>query len=168
MKYIIPELLETERLKLRMFAEKDWKDMHDYFSDPECMRYTSGRQFSENESWQKVAALSGHWNLRGYGSYALEEKATGKVIGVAGLDYPLEWPEPEIGWGLASAFWGKGYASEAVKKIKKMTVDVIPEMRLISLIFKNNSNSINLANAVGAIFEKEIQFRNETALIFRH
>jgi len=168
MKYIIPESLQTERLNLRMFLEKDWKDMHAYFSDPECMRYTSGRQFSENESWQKVAALSGHWNLRGYGSYALEEKASGKVIGVAGLDYPLEWPEPEIQWGLSSAFWGKGYASEAVKKIKVMVSEFIPDMPLISLIFKNNLNSINLAKAIGARYEKEIQFRNEPALIFRH
>ncbi|HTE26473.1 GNAT family N-acetyltransferase [Flavitalea sp.] len=168
MNYIIPESLQTERLNLRMFLEKDWRDMHEYYSDMECMRFTSGRTFDENESWQKVAALSGHWNLRGYGSYALEEKATGKVIDVAGLDFPLEWPEPEIQWGLAKAFWGKGYASEAVKKIKIMTSEVIPDMSLISLIFKNNSNSINLAKAVGAKFEKEYQFRNEPCLIFRH
>ncbi|HTE31210.1 MAG TPA: GNAT family N-acetyltransferase [Chryseolinea sp.] len=168
MKYIIPEFLETERLNLRMFRETDWRDMYEYFSDPECMRFTSGRAFSENESWQKVAALSGHWNLRGYGSYALEEKSTGRVLGVAGLDYPLEWPEPEIQWGLSKAHWGKGYASEAVKAIKKMTAESIPGLPLISLIYKNNNNSINLAKAVGATFEKEYELRNESCLIFRH
>jgi len=168
MNYLIPEFLETERLNLRMFVEKDWRDMHEYFSDPECMRYTSGRPFNENESWQKLAALSGHWNLRGYGSYALEDKTSGKVLGVAGLDYPLEWPEPEIQWGLSSAYWGKGFASEAVKAIRKMTKETNPGLPLISLIFENNSNSINLARAVGATFEKKSIFRNESCLIFRH
>jgi len=42
--------------------------MHEYYSDMECMRFASRRQFDENESWQKVTALSGHWNLRGYDS----------------------------------------------------------------------------------------------------
>jgi RimJ/RimL family protein N-acetyltransferase len=168
MKYVIPEFIETERLKLRMFNEKDCKDMHEYYADSECMKYTSGRVFNEHESWQKVAALAGHWIIRGYGSYALEDKATGNLIGIAGLDYPSDWPEPEIQWGLLRRYWGKGYASEAVKAIKKMCESSVPEMSLISLIFKDNINSANLAKAVGATFEREYEFRNDTCLIFRH
>jgi RimJ/RimL family protein N-acetyltransferase len=98
----------------------------------------------------------------------LEEKATGNLIGIAGLDYPSDWPEPEIQWGLLRRYWGKGYASEAVKAIKKMCESSVPEMPLISLIFKSNINSANLAKAVGATFEREYEFRNTTAWIFRH
>ena len=168
MRYLIPEELETDRLILRMFRLDDWKEIHEYYGDAECATFTSGKALNENESWQKMAALSGHWQLRNYGSYALEEKALKKVIGLAGLDYPSDWPEPEIQWGLAKKFWGKGYASEAVRAIKKMTNQYIPDMPLISLIHPQNTNSCNLARSVGAVFEKEYFFREGIWHIYRH
>ena len=98
MAYLIPEELETDRMILRMFRLDDWVDIHEYYSDPECAKYTSRRPLNENESWQKMAALVGHWQLRKYGSYAMEEKKLKRVIGVVGMDYPNDWPEPEIQW----------------------------------------------------------------------
>jgi RimJ/RimL family protein N-acetyltransferase len=168
MRYLIPENLETERLYLRMFRESDWKDIHEYYSDPECTKYTSGRPLKENESWQKMAALLGHWQLRNYGTYAMEGKNMKKVLGVVGLDYPNDWPEPEIQWGLSKQFWGNGYGSEAVRAIKKMTAEYLPDLSIISLIHPDNTNSINLAKAVGAYFEKEYFFRDATWNIYRH
>lgn len=122
----------------------------------------------ENETWQKLAALAGHWSLRNYGSYAVEEKSSGKVIGVAGLDYPNDWPEPEIQWGLNRLYWGKGYASEAVRAVKETTAKYLPDLSLISLIHPDNANSSNLAKAVGAYFEKEYFFREAIWHIYRH
>ncbi|HEU4859993.1 MAG TPA: GNAT family N-acetyltransferase [Chitinophagaceae bacterium] len=168
MKYLIPEVVETDRLILRMFRLDDWKDIHEYYGDSECSRYTTGKPLNENESWQKMAAVLGHWQLRNYGSYALEEKKLKRVIGIAGPDYPSDWPEPEIQWGLAKEFWGKGYASEAVRAIKNMTARHMPEISLISLIHPQNINSSNLAKSVGAIFEKEYFFREATWHIYRH
>jgi RimJ/RimL family protein N-acetyltransferase len=166
--YLTPESLETDRLLLRMFREDDWKDLHKYYSDETCMRYTVGRALTEGETWRAMAAMIGHWQLRRYGSYALEEKSSHQVIGVAGLDYPNDWPEPEIKWGLIRDFWGKGYASEAVRAIKKMWIQYLPDLRLISLIHPENANSINLAKAVGAYFEREHEFRGDTWSIYRH
>ena len=166
--YLIPTQLETDRLLLRMFRNDDWKDIHEYYGDAACATYTTGKASNEHETWQKMAAVLGHWQLRSYGSYALEEKKLKRVIGIAGLDYPSDWPEPEIQWGLAKQFWGKGYASEAVRAIKEMKKQFIPNMFLISLIHPDNANSSNLAKAVGAYFEKEILFRNGTWHIYRH
>jgi RimJ/RimL family protein N-acetyltransferase len=168
MRYLTPTTLQTERLNLRIFRESDWKDIHEYYGDPECAKYTSGRPLKDYETWQKLAALVGHWELRNYGSYAVEEKLSGRVIGVVGLDYPGDWPEPEIQWGLSRRYWGKGYASEAVRVVKKMAAMYLPDLSLISLIHPENSNSISLGKAVGAHFEKEYFFRDDTWLIFRH
>ena len=168
MKYLIPKHLETKRLYLRMFKESDWTELHEYYGDPECAKYTSRQPLKNYESREKVAALIGHWQLRSYGSYAIELKASRKVIGVAGLDYPADWPEPEIQWGLARKYWGKGYASEAVRAVKQMTIEYLPDLSLISLIHPENSNSINLAKAVGAYFEREYFFRDDRWYIFRH
>jgi RimJ/RimL family protein N-acetyltransferase len=168
MNYLIPELLETDRLILRMFRENDWKDLHQYYSDEVCTRYTIGRTLTEGETWRAMASLIGHWQLRQYGSYALENKADHTVLGIAGLDYPIDWPEPEIQWGLCRDYWGQGYASEAVRAIKQMAAHYLPDLSLISLIHPANINSINLAKAVGAHFEREYDFRGGIWSIYRH
>lgn len=168
MNYLIPEQLETKRLILRNFRLDDWKDLHEYYSDPECTKYTTRRPLNESESWQKLAALAGHWKLRNYGSYALEEKSLGRVIGIAGLDYPNDWPEPEIQWALARKFWGNGYASEAARAVKEMAAQYLPDLSLISLIHPENKNSINLAKSLGAHLEREHYFRDDTWHIYRH
>ena len=168
MNFLIPERTETKRLILRTFEENDWVDLHKLYSDPECTRYTIQRTLTEGESWRAMASMIGHWQLRRYGPYAVEDKASGEVMGVVGLWYPNDWPEPEIQWALSRAFWGRGYASEAARAVKSIAAKFIPETSLISLIFSENEPSIRLAEALGAKFEKEIEFRGVTAHIFRH
>ncbi len=85
MNYLIPEKIETERLILRCFKEDDWIDLHRLYADPECTQYTIQRTLTEGESWRTMAAMIGHWQIRGYGPYAVEDKATGKVMGPVGL-----------------------------------------------------------------------------------
>jgi RimJ/RimL family protein N-acetyltransferase len=57
----------------------------------------------------------------------------------------IDWPGPEIQWGLARRFWGIGYAAEGVKAAKRMTRHYLPGLSLISVIHPDNINSINLA-----------------------
>ena len=168
MNFLIPEKIETERLILRNFKEDDWLDLHKLYADSECTRYTIQRTLTEGESWRTMAAMIGHWHIRGYGPYAVEYKATGKVMGPVGLWYPKDWPGPEIKWALAREYWGHGYASEAARAVKKIAAECMPETSLISLIFSDNEASIKLAIAIGARFEKEIEFRGQIAHIFRH
>ncbi len=168
-KYLIPKNIETERLILRTFKEKDWKDLYHYYSDAECMKYTVGRALADWETWRSLATMVGHWELRKYGPYAMELKETGKVIGPVGLWYPLEWPEPEVKWGLVRREWRKGYAREAVTAVLEMTREYLPDFHLISLILTENSGSIKLAESVGARYEKTIPFRDgREASIYRH
>lgn len=168
MKYRIPEQLETERLLLRIFREADWQALHEYYSDEACIKYTIGRILTEAESWREMAIRTGHWLLRGYGPYAVEEKSSGTVIGIVGLWYPLEWPEPEITWHLVRRYWGKGFAREAVRSVRNMAFEYVPELPLISFIHPENSASIKLALALNAKFEKTMKFRGGDWCIYRH
>lgn len=167
-RFLIPRQLETTRLRLRTFVDADWHDLHEYFSDAECTRYTFRRALTEAASWRAMASMAGHWLLRGYGPYAVEEKSTGIVLGTVGPWYPLEWPEPEIKWALARQHWGKGYASEAVRAVQRMAHEHLPQLRLISLIDSGNETSIRLALAVGASLEKEIEFVGAPFHLYRH
>ena len=163
----VPLAIETERLTLRQFAHDDWRAMHEHYSDAECTRFTFGRALTEGESWRAVASMLGHWQLRGYGPYALVENASAAVLGTVGLWYPNDWPEPEIKWALLRKAWGKGYAQEAARAVQGMAVRELGAPP-ISLIGVDNLASIKVALAVGAKLERQILFRGNPFSIYRH
>jgi RimJ/RimL family protein N-acetyltransferase len=164
----VPTELESPRLMLRQFKHEDWPALHAHYSDLACTQFTFRRALSEGESWRAMASMVGHWQLRGYGPYAIQEKATGQVVGAAGLWYPNDWPEPEIKWALARAYWGKGFASEAVRRVQVMAHASMPELPLISFIHPENTPSIKLALAVGTTLEKSVEFRGDLWQLYRH
>jgi RimJ/RimL family protein N-acetyltransferase len=168
MKFHIPQRLESERLFLRQFEDSDWRDLHRYYSDAEAMTFTQGRPLSEGETWRVMCSMIGHWQLRGYGPYALEEKASGSVLGTVGMWYPNDWPEPEIKWGLARQFWGQGFATEAASLVLASAAEHLPDLRLISMIHDDNTASIALALAVGAQRERTIDYEGEPHGVYRH
>lgn len=165
---LVPLELETRRLQLRQLEAHDATALHAYYGDAGSTRYTYGRALSASGTWHAVAGMAGHWQLRGYGPYALVAKADAAVIGVAGLWYPPDWPEPEIKWALVPARQGQGYASEAARAVRAMARQHLPELRLISFIDARNEASIRLALAVGARLEREVEFRGGPWHIYRH
>lgn len=103
------------------------------------------------ETWRTMCSMIGHWHLRGYGPYAVEERTSGKVLGIVGFWYPNDWPSPEIKWALAPKYWGRGFASEAARAVQMAGKQHIPHILLISLIHSENKASSNLAVAIGAL-----------------
>lgn len=166
MTFLVPKELETSRLQLRMFAERDWESLCIMFSDPECVKYTRGTPERDWETWRRLASYIGHWELRGYGPYAVVEKASEQLIGTVGLWYPGDWPEPEIKWSLVRASWGKGFATEAAWAVKAMAAQQLKWSRLISLILPENVPSKAVAERIGGVYEKTIPFRDRKADIF--
>jgi RimJ/RimL family protein N-acetyltransferase len=152
----IPEL-ETERLVLRPFADGDLDGFATMYADPEVMRHMGdGRPLSRAATWRTIALFVGHWELRGYGQWALVEKATGRLIGRAGLWNPEGWPGLEVGWLLDRARWGHGFATEAARAGLDYAFDVVGAERVISVIAPANLRSIRVAERVGERFERTI------------
>jgi RimJ/RimL family protein N-acetyltransferase len=168
MELLVPQQLESKRLLLRQFADRDWQDLHQYFSDPEATLFTHGRVLTEGETWRVMCSMIGHWQLRGYGPYAVEEKASGSVLGTVGFWYPNDWPEPEIKWGLAQRHWGQGFATEAARLVHAAGREHLPDYALISLIHDDNKASIGVALAIGARRERSIDYEGEPHGVYRH
>ena len=168
MKPLLPLQLETERLRLRQFEDSDWRDLQVYYGDAKATRYTFGRALSEGDTWRVMSGMLGHWQLRGYGPYALEHRDRGCVLGTVGFWYPNDWPEPEIKWGLAVCHQGQGFASEAARAILAAGRRHMPAIRPISLIHVDNSASIQLALALGATHESDQDYEGEPHRIYRH
>ena len=144
-------VLETDRLILRAPCEDDFRaDAAFYASD--ASRFVGGPQ-SENDTWRALACVIGHWQMRGYGFWALQDKDSGTYLGRVGLWYPFGWPEPEIGWLLMADATGKGYATEAALAARAHAYDTLGWTTAISLIDPANTPSAAVATRLGAAFD---------------
>ena len=168
MSFLVPTQLETERLILRQFKEDDLEDVHLYFSDPIAIKFTVVNSFSRLDTWRDLCVKIGHWQVKGYGPYAMVEKQSNRVIGISGFWFPYDWPEAEIMWALVRERWGKGFATEASLAVQATARKYMPDLPLISFIHSDNQRSINLALRLGATFERETTFRNGLWHIYRH
>ncbi len=100
-----------------------------------------------------MAFFIGHWHMRGYGHWAVEEKATGRMIGRIGFLNPEGWPAFEIGWTLARHAWGRGYAIEGAKAALRYAFEHLDKRHVISLIHPENVRSMRVAERLGEKLE---------------
>ncbi|HEX6369388.1 MAG TPA: GNAT family N-acetyltransferase [Longimicrobium sp.] len=159
--------LTTDRLLLRPFHEEDLDAYAEICADAEVTRYLSdGRPLSRAEAWRQMAFIVGHWQLKGFGLWALEEKSSGALIGRAGLLHPEGWPGFEVGWTLGRAWWGKGYATEAAREALRYAFEELDRDHVISLIRPENHPSIRVAERLGERLEGEVEFFGGRTLIY--
>lgn len=161
--------IATPRLLLRQFRAGDHAAYAATCADPEVMRYIgTGGPISSDDTWRSIAGMLGHWQLLGYGIWAIELSETGDLIGRAGFIDPPGWPGFEIGWLLAREHWGRGYAREAAEAALVEAFGPMGRSEAISLIRPDNLRSIRLAEALGARPAQRIDFMGAETLVFRH
>jgi RimJ/RimL family protein N-acetyltransferase len=160
-------VLETERLRLRAPSEADFEsDVAFYASDRAA---GVGGKCGRDEVWRHLAALIGHWVFRGYGYWAVEERATGTYCETVGLWCPEGWREPEIGWIMVAGAEGRGIAREAALAARAHAYDVLGWKTAISLIFADNHRSIALAERLGVAYDADYSHPSHgTMRIYRH
>lgn len=149
---LIPTI-ETQRLSLRAPKSDDFPAIAAFYGSDRS-QYVGGPK-SPAESWRMLGLEIGHWSLRGYGRWAVEEKATGTFCGLVGLWNPEGWPEAEIGWDLMNGLEGKGFATEAARAARAYAYDTLGWTTVISLIAPDNQRSAALAKRMGASHERD-------------
>ena len=161
--------IETPRLILREFDQRDEPAYVEMMADPEVTRYLSdGKPLSPFEAWRQLAMFVGHWSLRGFGVWAVEERSTGDFIGRIGCLEPLGWPAFEIGYTLARSAWGKGYAQEGAAASLRYARETLGRSEIISIIRPANAGSIRVATSLGAKRAESIDFFGAPADMYRY
>ena len=159
------EVIETARLVLRQFRESDWDAYAELCADAEVMRYIgTGVTLTRDEAWRSIANFLGHWQLRGYGMYAVEAKDTGGFVGRVGFHDPPGWPEFELGWTLGRAHWGRGYATEAARAALDHAFAAMGRKRVASFIRHGNERSVRVAERLGERLAGEVEMLGAKAL----
>ncbi|MHA6204288.1 GNAT family N-acetyltransferase [Dyella soli] len=152
-------VIETARLRLTALAERHFNDYAAMLADPASTRWVGdGLPLDRTNAWRSLAMLIGHWQLRGFGMWALELKATGEFIGRAGLMRPEGWPDLELGWMLKPEFRHHGYATEAGSAILEFAWHTLNAPRVISLVKIGNEASDRVAERLGGEHIEDMDF----------
>ena len=159
--------LETERLILRPFGEPDVEPMFEMLQDPDVVQFVGDRHIpTRQETWRMVAGWLGHWTLRGYGQWAIEERASGQLAGRTGIINPADWPGPEVGYLLGKPWWGRGYATEGARAAMDWGFRELGFADLLSLIDPANQASIAVATRLGESLRGETEIMGLHVLVY--
>lgn len=124
-------------------------------AEPESMRYLGGVT-SWQSSWRMMAAIAGSWSLLGFGMFSVIERRSEQWIGRVGPWRPGgssgDWPGNEVGWGILEGSRGLGYAREAAVASIDWAFDTLGWLEVIHCIEPSNTNSIKLAERLGAVW----------------
>jgi RimJ/RimL family protein N-acetyltransferase len=160
-------VLETERLRLRGWREEDLNAYATFIANEATVRFLGGTGDRSN-AWRRMAMFLGHWALRGYGPWVIEEKPSGQWVGYSGLWKPEGWPEPELMWGLAAHVHGRGYATEAARRGREFAYRHLGWTTLTSYIDARNAPSLRVAQRLGALYERDVKLIENWAGLYRH
>lgn len=147
--------LETERLRLRAWRKSDREPYFNILQEAAVYRHFGPKPMGMEESWRRLMAAVGGWQLNGFGGWAAERKADGKLIGNVGIftawrDLEPEFGEdPEMGWIFATEAHGQGLAGEACRAVLEWAEKVIEPTPIWAIIAPANGPSLKLAAKLG-------------------
>ena len=144
--------LRTERLLLRRWRDADLEPFAALNADPAVMEHFPAVH-DRSRSDAAARRFEQHLEQHGWGVWAVERLDTGEFIGFTGLtpvpdDLPLS-PGVEIGWRLAHAHWGRGFAPEAARAGLRVAFASLGLPEVVSFTSHANDRSQSVMRSIG-------------------
>jgi RimJ/RimL family protein N-acetyltransferase len=165
--------IETERLTLRAHHVDDFDSFVALWAHPDVSLYVGGQPPTREEVWQKLMQRTGMWHHMGFGFLALEEKASGRLVGEAGFHEARRPLTPslegtlETGWMVSPDHWGRGYASEAVAALIAWGEQTFPAMDMSAIIHPDNGASLAVARKAGFFEIARAEYKGPCVVLLR-
>jgi len=141
----IPLPIETGRLLIRPFAAADADSMAKVYGDPEVMRHVCLGVLDHDRTAALLESYRRSQDEHGFSTWAVVEKESGTVVGDVGFGIYAPTGEPELGYTLAAAVWGRGYALEAARACVGAAFAHLPRCRLVAKVEPENERSLRVA-----------------------
>jgi ribosomal-protein-alanine N-acetyltransferase len=153
--------LDTERLKLRRWRERDREPFAALNADPAVMEHFPAL-LDRDESDALVERIESGFERHGFGLWALELRDGGEFVGFAGLAVPPFEPHftpaVEVGWRLARSAWGRGYATEAGRAALTFGFEGLGLDEVVSMTAVGNARSRAVMERLGMIHDPTDDF----------
>ena len=165
--------IETERLVLRAFRRDDLDAYAATLADRDVVRHLGGHVFNREDSWRRLTMAVGQWPLLGYGYWAVDRKADGRLVGQAGFaDFergmtPDISGAPEMGWVFDKSVHGAGIAGEACRAALEWIDATLAPPQIPAIIAIHNAKSMRLAERLGFVREPDAIYREDHIALFR-
>jgi RimJ/RimL family protein N-acetyltransferase len=147
-------ILTTDRLTLAPVQVSDFAELTALWGDPAFATAIFPAALSSEDVWFRLLRDIGHWEALNFGNWSIRETATGDYVGSVGVfDYRRlmepAFDAPELGWGVAPRFQGRGMAFEALSAALAWCDDSLNAARTVCMIAPDNAASHALARRAG-------------------
>jgi ribosomal-protein-alanine N-acetyltransferase len=144
--------IQTRRLHLRRWRDEDLPAFAAINADPEVMEHFP-KTLDRAESDSRAAEIREHFARHGFGLWAVEVAGIAPFIGVVGLSIPTFearfTPCVEVGWRLARAHWGNGFATEAARAAFDFGFRRLALEEIVSFAVPGNRRSLAVMERIG-------------------
>jgi RimJ/RimL family protein N-acetyltransferase len=144
--------LRTQRLLLRRWRASDREPFAALNADPRVMEHLPSR-LSREQSDALADAIDAHFDVNGFGLWAVEIPDVAPFAGFVGLSIPRFrapfTPCVEIGWRLAAGHWGHGYASEGARAALDFAFGTLALAEVVSFTVPGNLRSRRVMDKLG-------------------
>lgn len=155
-KSVLETIFTTERLLVRHFCADGLDAFAALCADPLVMRYVGdGTTLPRSEVARWIDVCRERYALRGYGTSAVFERATGDFIGYCGVVCAPGNSFDELIYVFHTRVWGRGYATEAAGAMLRYVFERAPLNRIYATIYPENHASVHVATKLGFAFERE-------------
>jgi RimJ/RimL family protein N-acetyltransferase len=146
----MPLPLYTRRLSIRPLTPSDGADVYAVFAAPEVMRYWNSAPPADlAEAGEWAAHFTDMQRRMGYAQWRVAERATGRLVGIAGLQ-PLDGgPDVELTYALVPRAWGRGYATEAAAAALGFAFEDAGLERVVGIARPENGASVAVLRKLG-------------------
>jgi RimJ/RimL family protein N-acetyltransferase len=148
--------LYTERLHLVPCTEEHLDGLSAMNSDPQVMRYITGRTETREETRRMIERVKERWKRWGYSWWTIIERSSAEVVGagcIQNLRREGTEPDPEcpleIGWRLRRDKWGRGFASEAARAMAEYAFTCLRAEVLYAVCDPDNGASARVMVKLG-------------------
>jgi RimJ/RimL family protein N-acetyltransferase len=144
-------LLQTTRLRLRQWQDKDLEPLAALNADEEVMEFFPAT-LDYKESQKAATKYKSKIEENGWGFWVSERLNDGAFMGIVGLNRVDDLPigdYVEVGWRLAKPFWGFGYASEAASACLDFAFKELALEEVVAITTVNNVRSRAVMERLG-------------------
>ena len=165
---VVPLPIETERLSIRPFVPaEDAAVMTTVYCDPEVMRYIPGGVLAGEDAVRShLERYEREHAERGFGFWAIVERAGGYLIGDVGFGVLELTGDVELGWTLARDRWVNGFATEAATACLAAGFAHLDVPRIVAVVDAGNEASMRVARRIGMRLEDEVLVHERLHALF--